>query len=175
MLHIVYYYNVKLFGLRGGEHSNITEANFDVGSDFIRFEENVVKKFHDGFPVLKYKPRLETEHVCHPLNGKHESWLDETYSLYIESVQACSNELTAFYLKPNFKVFFFFDKKPVGIETLNNIIPPPYKEGSLKHKTNHCLRVSCPSILFNAGVEERVIRDRTGHRSNAVFNYEKIP
>lgn len=108
MLHIVYYYNVKLFGRRGGEHSNITEANFDVGSDFIRFEENVVKKFHGGFPVLKYKPRLETEHVCHPLNGKHESCLDETYSLYIGSVQACSNELTAFYLKPNFKVFFFF-------------------------------------------------------------------
>ena len=44
----VYYYYVKLFGLRRGEHSNVTEANFDVGSDFIRFEENGVKTFHGG-------------------------------------------------------------------------------------------------------------------------------
>ena len=38
-----------LFRLRRGEHSNITVANADVGSDFIRFKENVVKTFHSGF------------------------------------------------------------------------------------------------------------------------------
>ena len=92
MLHSVYYYNVKLFGLRGGEHNNITEANFDAGSDFIRFEENVLKTFHGAFTDLKYKPRLDSEYACHPLNGKHESCLDEIYSMYIGSVEACSNE-----------------------------------------------------------------------------------
>ena len=49
-LHKVYYYN-KLFGLRCGEHSNIAVANFDVGSDFIRSEENVVKTFRGGFTI----------------------------------------------------------------------------------------------------------------------------
>ena len=49
LLHTVYYYYGKLFRPRSGEHSNITVANVDVGSDFIRFKENVVKTFYDGF------------------------------------------------------------------------------------------------------------------------------
>ena len=77
-----------------------------------------------AYTDLKYKPHLETKHVCHPLNGKHECCLGEIYSMYIGSVQACSNELTAFYFKPNFKRFCF-DKQPVGITTLNNILPSP--------------------------------------------------
>lgn len=28
-------------------------------------------------------------------------------------------------------------------------------------------------ILFNAGVEEKLIRERTGHRSDSLFKYEK--
>ena len=31
-----------------GEHRNITVANFQLGSNFIRFEENVAKTFHGG-------------------------------------------------------------------------------------------------------------------------------
>ena len=57
LLHPVYYYYGKLFRLRSGEHSNITVANVDVGSDFIRFNENVVKTFHGGFTDWKYEPR----------------------------------------------------------------------------------------------------------------------
>ena len=93
--------------------------------------------------------------------------------MYLGLVQASSNEVTVFYFKPNSKRFAFA-KQPVGINTLNNILLSPRKEGSLKRMTNHCLRVSCPSSLFNAGEEEKLIRDRIGHRSNALFNYEKI-
>ena len=32
LLNTVYYYKRKLFGLRGGEHRNITEANFELGN-----------------------------------------------------------------------------------------------------------------------------------------------
>ena len=41
-------------------------------------------------------------------------------------------------------------------------------------KTSRCLKLTCSSNLFNAGVEEKLISDRTGHRSNALFKYEKI-
>ena len=116
MLHTVYYYNGKLCALRGGEHSNIAVANFDVGLDFIRFEDNLVKTFYGGFTDLKYEPRL-VKHVSHPLDGKHKRCLDEIYYMFLGSVQACSNEVTAFYFKPNSKRFAF-DKQPVGINTL---------------------------------------------------------
>ena len=47
------------------------------------------------------------------------------------------------------------------------------KAAGLKRKTSHCLRVTCASPLFNAGVEEKLIRERTGHRSDSLFKYEK--
>ena len=38
---------------------------------------------------------------------------------------------------------------------------------------SHCHRVTCTSSLFNAGIEKKLIRDRTGHRSNALYKDEK--
>ena len=35
------------------------------------------------------------------------------------------------------------------------------------------VHVTCASSLFNAGVEEKLIRERTGHRSASLFKYEK--
>ena len=75
----------------------ITVANFDVGSNFIRFEENVMKTFHGGlYTDLKYDPRV-VKHICHPLDEKHECCLVETHHMYLGLVQAYSNEVTAFY------------------------------------------------------------------------------
>ena len=42
VLNSVYYYNGKLFGLRRAEHRNITLNNFEMGSNYIAFEENVM-------------------------------------------------------------------------------------------------------------------------------------
>lgn len=53
-------------------------------------------------------------------------------------------------------------------------LPSMCKEAGLKPRSGHSLRVTCASTLFNAGVEEKLIRDRTGHRSNALFKYEKV-
>ena len=52
----------------------------------------------------------------------------------------------------------------LGLEALNLHI---------KEIVAHSLRVTCVSSLFNAGVDEKLIRERSGHRSNALFQYEK--
>ena len=56
LLNTVYFYNGKLFGLRGGEHRNITVRNIRVSDDCLRFEENSSKSFHGGICDLKYVP-----------------------------------------------------------------------------------------------------------------------
>ena len=58
LLNVVYYYNGKLFGLRGGEHRQICLNNFEIGDNYIRFEENACKAFHGGLLNLKYEPRV---------------------------------------------------------------------------------------------------------------------
>ena len=40
-------------------------------------------------------------------------------------------------------------------------------------KTNHSLRATGASAMFNAGVPEKLIRDVTGHTSNALHLYER--
>ena len=56
---------------------------------------------------------------------------------------------------------------------MNSILLNLCKAAGIKRKTAHCLRVTCVSKLFNSGVEEKLIRERTAHRSNALFAYQK--
>jgi hypothetical protein len=59
-----------------------------------------------------------------------------------------------------------FDKIPVGINTLNSILPNLCKAAGFK-------RVTCVSKLFNSNVQDKLIRERSGHRSNALCRYEE--
>ena len=38
LLNTGHFYNGKIFGLRGGDHRNIAINNFELGSNFIKFE-----------------------------------------------------------------------------------------------------------------------------------------
>ena len=67
-----------------------------------------------------------------------------------------------FYFRPS-KSNLSFEKVPEcgrGCNKLNGILPEMCKAAGLKRKTNHCLRVTCVSSLFNAGVEEKLIQER---------------
>ena len=61
-----------------------------------------------------------------------------------------------------------FDRPKVCKKKILCLYSPSVKVHSTK--TSGLLRAS---KLFNSGVEEKVIRERTGHRSNAVLTYEK--
>ena len=169
LLYTVYFYNGKIFGLRGGDHRNIVLNNFELGSNFIKFQENSCKTFHGGVSDLKYIPRT-VKHICHKEGVKHEPCLVEIYRLYIGLVEVFAKNGNAFYYKAS-KAKFGFEKVPVGTNTLNKVLPDLCEAAGVKRKTAHCLRVTCASSLFNAGVEEKLVRERTGHRSNALLKY----
>lgn len=52
-------------------------------------------------------------------------------------------------------------------------MPDLCEAAGVKRKTAHCLHVTCALSLFNAGVKEKLICERTGHWSNALLKYEK--
>ena len=94
------------------------------------------------------------------------------YQLYIGLVETLSKRNEAFYFRLKSKTLSL-ENSPVGINPLNSMLPNLSKAAGIKRKTAHCLRVTCVSKLFNSGVEGKLIRERTGHRSNALFPYEK--
>ena len=104
-MNTIYFYNGKVFGLRGGDHRNIVVNNFEIGSNFIKFEENASKTYHGGLCDIKYVPRV-VKHVCHSTQERHEQCLVEIFRFYIGLVESHAKEVTAFYFK------FAFDKVP---------------------------------------------------------------
>jgi len=82
LLYTTYFYNGKIFGLRGGDHRNIVLNNFF---------------FHGGISDLKYIPRA-VKHICHEEGVKHEPCLVEIYCLYMGLVVFAKNG-NAFYYK----------------------------------------------------------------------------
>lgn len=172
LLNTIYFFNGKMFGLRGGEHRNLSLKNFELGPNYIKFEENMSKTFHGGLKDLKYTPK-SIKHICHGIGEVHEPCILEFYQVYIGLVQFKETKIDAFYFRPS-KSKLAFEKSVVGVNKLNEILPNMCKEAGIKIKSAHCLRVACATKLFNSEVPEKIIRDRTGHRSNALFTYEKV-
>lgn len=174
LVNTIYFYNGKLFGIRAKEHRNLRIQNFKLESGAIIYKEGVSKTFHGGLKDLKYKPR-EVRHVCCTYAKKnHYPCIYECFAKYFAIVDTSANEIGALYLKPNPNPnVFSFHKAPLGINSLNRILPDLCAGGGLERKTSHSLRITTASRLFNNSVDEKLIRERTGHRSNALFSYEK--
>ena len=81
---------------------------------------------------LKYEPRV-VKHVCHEVGQKHDPCLVEMHLLYIGLVEIFWKGMGAFCFKPNAKKFSF-DKCPVGINSLNKILPDMCKAAGLRRK-----------------------------------------
>ena len=129
LLNTVYLiYNGKLFRLRGGEHRNLVLNNFEVGSNFVKFQENSCKTFHGGLTDLKYIPKV-VKHICNPEGGTHEQCLIEMYKLYISLVETIAKDCNVFYFRPS-KSKLSFEKVPVGVNKLNGILPELSVQGS---------------------------------------------
>jgi hypothetical protein len=176
LLYTVYFYNGKLFGLRSQEHRNLRYVNFKIESNCIIFDESISKTYHGGLKDLKYTPCV-VKHVCCGENEDvgHFRCLVHCYTKYLGSIEALSKEIEAFYFKPHVNGHVIrFQRSPVGVNTLNKILPEKLCGGAgIKRKTSHSLRITCATRLFQESVEEGLIRERTGHRSDALFRYER--
>ncbi len=69
----------------------------------------------------------------------------------------------------------WFATVPVGRNLLASMLRCMFSEAGITgHKTNHSLRATGASELFEAGVPEKIIQQRTGHRSlDALRIYER--
>ncbi len=69
----------------------------------------------------------------------------------------------------------WFADKPVGINSIKKVVKQLTEAAGLNGKySNHSLRVTCAMRIFAAGVEEQVIKNLTGHKSDAICNYKRV-
>ena len=173
LMYTIYFYNGKLFGLRAGEHRLLRLCSIFVKENYIIFDESLSKTFHGGLKDLKKKPRF-IKHKCHDVGHQHDRCLAALYSVYISKVQGFAESLQSFYFRPHRNGKFEYERSAVGLCTLNKILPEKLcLKANLPRKTAHCLRITCATRLSQHNVEEKLARERTGHKSNALFSYQK--
>ena len=70
----------------------------------------------------------------------------------------------------------WYAKTAVGHNTLAKTVSHVCQAGGINgYKNNHSLRVTTATRLFQSGVDEQLIMDRTGHRGlDGVRTYKRI-
>ena len=90
--------------------------------------------------------------------------------MYISKMPTKAKESDYFYLRPleytpsDPSAPWFYDS-PVGEHKLGGMVKDMFTEIGISGKSNHSLRVTGASVLFQANVPEKIIQERTGHRS----------
>ena len=146
------------FALRSGEeHRSLKVSQLElvepVGERaYVRYTENVAKNNHGGFSQRK----LEPKQVVHHANLENPSrCFIRLYKTYLEH-RPDDPSIDAFYLtalkKPKGKVWY--SHLPVGHNTLSSTMKRLCGASGLSGcKTNHSLRVTAATRLFQSGAE----------------------
>ena len=161
----VFFYNGKNLCLRGREeHRSLKRSQFIEFERGYRYVEHGSKTFQGGFnqqhlegnSVVIYKDADAGVHCYCSLLG-----------LYLSKLPSADHSGT-FYLQPvkgTPKPDRWYRNTPVGRNTLNIMVKRMCLQAGLKPRTNHSLRSTGATTLFNAGVPEKLVQEVTGHRS----------
>lgn len=82
----------------------------------------------------------------------------------------------AFYLRPRTKYdLVWYDRVAVGKNTLGSVVGNLCRAAGFEgHFSNHSLRATAATRLFDADIDEQLIKSKTGHTSDAVRSYKRI-
>ncbi len=164
LLRAVFFNNGKTFCLRGGEeHRNLRLSQFKNGYSYT---ENASKNRSGGLAQLRIKNKtVEIFANAEAGDRCHCRLLD----LYISKLPMEATEKDLFYVRPvetvrNESTWYY--SIPIGRNKLSQMVHEICKIGNISgHKTNHSLRATGATELYTAEVPEKIIEERTGHRS----------
>ena len=173
--------NGLYFALRSGdehrqlryEPCQIKVIEKDGRRPYLVYTEDISKNRPGGLKGRKWKPKV----VVHYANEANPSrcfvWLFQAYN------RLCPPDRPnhAFYLLPltNPKGDYWFSKVPIGKHKLSSAVANMCSEAGIQgFKTNHSLRATAATRLYESEDDEQLIMERTGHRSvEGVRSYKR--
>ena len=166
------YLNGLCFALRSGEQhrrlhfkpAQIQLVEPPGGTAYLVYKEDMSKTNQAGLHHRNLAPK---EVVHHPNKENPQRCLGRLYKLYTSLCPADRPD-SAFYLAPltHPKENCWFKRVPLGHCKLAEVVPRLMRSASIPgYFTNHFLRVTAATRLYDAEVDEATIMDRTGHRS----------
>ncbi|KAJ8270845.1 hypothetical protein GJAV_G00119940 [Gymnothorax javanicus] len=181
LVNTLLYLNGKHFGLRSGhEHRKLKHKNSQIsfkttpgGQEYLCYREDYSKTVQGGLKHRRVTPK-EIEH--HPSSNPARCHV-RLFKKYLSLCPPDGHD-NALYLQalqsPTDKCWY--SRQPLGHNTLQKIVPEICRKAGIQgYKTNHSLRVTTATRLYQAGVGEPLIMERTGHRSvTGVRSYTRI-
>ena len=169
LTHTLFYMNGVNFAIRGGkEHADLSISQFRVehceGRKVLIYNEGVTKTYQGGLNQRRLKP-VEKMHFEN--NSNADRCHVRLFEKFLEKRPA---GVDRFYLQSKNNVTAnddrWFTIRPLGHNTLKTMMQSiALKAGLPGRKTNHSLKATCATRLYNAGMDEQLIMERTGHRS----------
>ena len=158
------------FALRSGEEhrrlrhnpSQISVINEEGKASYIVYNEDISKTNQGGLKSRKVVPKR----VVHHSNLQNPSRC--LVQLFVKYNQLCPKDRPdgALYLTPvkNPTPDCWFSRVPIGHNKLADTVPCLMREAGIDgYFTNHSLRVTATTRLYDAQVDEASIMERTGH------------
>ena len=167
----VFYYNGKNFCLRGGEECRqlkISQIQCVYSPDDYIYHEFVSKNRQGTFRQLYLANKEVPIYACPTAGDRcHVRLLD----LYLQKLPSEAIEKDVFYVRPLDKIPSdplspWYTSVPISRNTLDKKVNVMCRNAGLEgHKTNHSLRATGATEMYRGNVPEKLIQERTGHRS----------
>ena len=145
--------------------------------DHYVYYENVSKNRNGSFKQIHIKRKVVPIFACPEAGERCPVYILDKYISKLPP-SAVANDL--FYVRPLQKVPTdpsapWYAAVPVGRDTLNKKFRLMCEQAGIEgNKTNHSLRAMGTTQLYESGVPEKLIQERTGHRSlKALRMYER--
>jgi len=175
------YLNGLNFALRSGEEhrrlrhnpSQLSVVDKEGTVLCIQYHEDISKTNQGGLKSQKVIPK----HVIHHANTENPSRC--LVRLFLKYTELCPHDRpdSALYLTPakNPTEHCWYSKVPIGHNKLAETIPRLMKKAGIPgYFTNHSLRATSTTRMYDAQLDEASIMQRTGHRSvNGVRAYKR--
>ena len=183
LLNAVFYYNGINFILRGGsEHRclSLSQLQFGIdqtnGLEYVEYTEMGSKNRPGGSKQLNLTNK-NIRHYSQTQLGTHcHVYL---LRLYISKLPPAATEADLFYCRP-LKKFeksaYWYSSSPLGHNTLDKKLKLIFDRAKISsaRKSNHSLRATSISRLYQAEVPEKLIMERSGHLTKeGLRSYER--
>ncbi len=182
LLNAVFFYNGKNFCLRGGDehrHLRLSQLKRLSDPDHYVYYENCSKNRAGTFRQKHVENKVVPVYCTCTESSDHRCHV-HLLDLYIQKLPKAAVEQDIFYMRPLHETprdpsHPWFANCPIGRNTLASIVKKMCSEAGMEGKrTNHSLRATGATELFRAHVPEKLIQQRTGHRSiEALRVYER--
>ena len=169
-VHFALHASVEHRSLRVGPSSQL-ELGLDRNGHYLEYSEDVSETHQGGINHHNVGCKVVKAYADVP---KPDKCIVNLFKSYMARRPIHIN-LDDFYLHPlaNPKGKTWYASQPIGRNILSHVVSKLAKQAGLKGNfSNHSLCATAASCLYNANVDEQLISEVTGHRSNAVRGYK---